>query len=363
LSRETRRRTPEELLDEVQALENAQRKGRLKIFLGYASGVGKSSRMLDEACRRQERGQDVVVGAIQPLVSPEAQPYLERLEVIPLQTDLSGAAIDVERIMRRSPAVCVIDGLAYDNPPGLPNATRWQDVEQLLTAGVSVITSINIQYIEELRAQVSAITGKNVTETVPVSFIKSADEIVIVDVPAEESMERSPEEQVEVKQRQQRLSRLRELALVLAADVVDHQLISYLRCHGIQHHLGTHERLLICITPHTNVRDMFLTGRMVADRFHGELLVTYVRQDALSATEQAALDERLSLAESIGASVKILEGGDPVEVLLEFAQSHGITQLFVGHSRHTGVLSRFWSNPVAKLIRHAQGMDVRVFPQ
>ena len=162
----------------------ASRKGHLKIVLGYASGVGKSFRMLDEARRRRERGQDIVVGAVQPRLSPEVESLLQNLEVIPLKT-AGGAAIDVEAIMRRRPAVCVIDGLAYNNPPGARNRARWQDVQELLDAGIKVIASINVQYVAELNEQVKEITGKDITETVPASFIKSADEIEIVDAPAD----------------------------------------------------------------------------------------------------------------------------------------------------------------------------------
>ena len=188
---ELRRKTPEELLLECQAEEAAAKKGHLKIFLGYASGVGKSFRMLDEARRRRERGQDVVVGAIQPRVPPEVEALLKNLEVIPLKQVDNGTAIDVETLIRRHPVVCFVDGLAYNNPPGLRNPTRWQDVQDLLDAGIKVIASINVQYVAELQKDVEAITGKHVTETVPISFIESADEIEIVDTPPEEPMERS----------------------------------------------------------------------------------------------------------------------------------------------------------------------------
>src|SRR5258708_1810210 len=194
---EARRKTPEELLRECQPEEAIVKKGYLKILLGYASGVGKSFRMLDEARRRRERGQDIVVGAIQPAVPPEVGAVLSKLEVIPLKQVGGGAAIDVDAILERKPDVCVIDGLAYDNPPGLKNATRWQDVRELLCAGIKVIASINIQYVAELRERAEAITHKPVRETVPIEFIRNADEIEISDAPAD------------------RLAPLRELALVL----------------------------------------------------------------------------------------------------------------------------------------------------
>ena len=363
MGRELRRKTPEEALRELEAEQRSLvRKGHLKIVLGYASGVGKSFRMLDEARRRRERGQDIIVGSIQPIVPPEVEALLRKLDVIPLKSINGGTAIDVQAIIRRRPTVCVIDGLAYSNPPGLPNATRWQDVQELLNAGIKVIASINIQYVAELRDQVEAITGKHVNETVPGVFIRSADEIEIVDAPPEEPGEHPPEEQAEIRQRADRLSKLRELALVLAADVVDFQLKAYLEHHGIKQHFGTHERILVCITARANVAEMLEEARTVAERFHGELIVAYVRQPNISAADQSALEAKLTFAGSVGARVEVLEGSDPAETLLEYARSHGITQLFVGHSQRRGV-SRIWGSPLDKLIWEGHGMDVRVFPQ
>lgn len=360
MTRELRRKTPEELLREVQAEERAAGKGHLKIFLGYASGVGKSFRMFDEARRRRERGQDIVIGAVQPAVPADAAESLRTLDVVPMKP---GLVIDVETLIRRHPTVCVIDGLAYDNPPGARNSARWQDVQDLLNAGIKVIGSINIQYITELHEQVEAITGKHVMETVPVSFIKSADEIELVDAPAAAPLERPPEQPADAVSQQQRLSKLRELALVLAADVVDHQLEEYLERHGIHQHLGTQERILVCITPRANVREMMEIGRVIADRFHGELIAAHVSQPEISMADQAALDEKLAIARAAGAGIEMLDGGDPVDTILEFARARGITQLFIGHSQRSGVWARMWGNPVERLIRGSEGMDVRIFPQ
>jgi two-component system, OmpR family, sensor histidine kinase KdpD len=362
MPQELRRRSPEELLREVQAEEaRFWPKGHLKIVLGYASGAGKSFRMLDEARRRRERGQDILVGAIQGKVTPEVAALLEKLEVIPLKQLPGGTSIDVPAIIRRRPSVCIIDGLAYNNPPGSPHPTRWQDVQDLLDAGIKVIASINLQYVEELREQVEAITGKHVTETVPVGFIKSADEIEIVDTPPAEPSERSPAEQDELRRRQERMSKLRELALVLAANVVDFQLNDYLERHGICQHFGTHERILVCMTPRANLELMLEEARVVAERFYGELIVAYVKQTELAPKDQAALDKRLKLAAAAGAHIEILEGEDPAEALLEYARSHGVTQLYLGHSRRNG-LARFRGSPLDKMIWGGHGMDVRVFP-
>ena len=360
MTRESRRKTPEEFLREAQAEEAAATKGHLKIFLGYSSGVGKTYRMLDEARRRRERGQDVVVGAIQSHVPPEAAELLSCLEVVPLK---AGGAIDVETLIRRHPAICVIDGLAHENPPGLRNASRWQDVQDLVNSGVKVIGSINIQYVAELSEQVAAITGKHVKETVPVSFVESADEIEIVDAPAEEPIDHSPERQLDAERRRQKLSKLRELALVLAADVVDHQLTHYLESNGIRQQFGTQERVLVCITPRANVNEMIENARIIAERFYGELIVAYVNQPQISDTDKATLEQKLETARAAGARIEILDGDDPVDTILEFARSRGITQLFIGHSQRTGIWPRLWGSPVDRLIRLSRGMDVRVFPQ
>lgn len=360
MSREIRRKTPDELLREIQA-ENAPAKGHLKIFLGYASGVGKSFRMLDEARRRRERGQDVVVGAVQPKVPADVQKFLDKLEVIPLRKYGDSSAMDLKSILKRRPAVCVIDGLAFNNPPGLRNRTRWQDAQQLVRAGIKVLGSINIQYIKELSEKVEAITGKHVAETVPASFIRSADEIEIIDAPPEEPIECSPEQRLDAEKRQERYSALREMTLVLAADVVDHQLSEYLERHGIKQHFGAQERILVCITPRANANEMIQTAQIFAERFHAEMIAAYVKQPELSEADNMALEEKLSFARSAGAEIEILDGEDPVDSILDFARSRGVTQLFIGH---TQTLKRWpWRDPVDKLIRRSRGMDVRIFPQ
>jgi two-component system sensor histidine kinase KdpD len=359
-----RRRTPEELLQQAQAEETYERRGKLKVFLGYASGVGKSFRMLDEGRRRSERGQDVVVGAIQPKTSPEIDSLLNKLEVIPLGYADGIPVMDLPAILKRHPGVCLVDGLAYDNPPGSRNPSRWQDVEELLEAGISVISSVNIQYIDELRARVEKITHKGVTQTVPLSFLHSADEIVVVDAPPEMCMTRGGDgqTQAETYSEAQKLSELREIALLLAADVVDRQLEAYLQRNGITQTFGAQERILVCITPRANGSAMIESGRRNADRFHGDLTVAYVSQPEISADDQGALERNLAIARAANAHIEILDGEDAIDTILKFARERGITQIFVGHSAR----ERWWQNltgtPLDRLIRGANDIDVRVFP-
>ena len=179
------RPSPERLLLQAQAEENKQWGARLKIFLGYAPGVGKSYRMLDEARRRRERGEDVVVAATQLQQSDDLQAILRTLELVPPLETPEGQAVDVATILGRSPQVCVIDPLAAQNPPGSRNPHRWQDVQELLRNGISVLTSINLLHVEEYREKVQAITGKQTTETIPKAFLLAADDIVIVDIPTD----------------------------------------------------------------------------------------------------------------------------------------------------------------------------------
>ena len=340
------RRDPQRLLEQIEEEERRQKRGRLKIFLGYASGVGKSAKMLAEGVRRRERGEDVVVGAIQPQSSPEIERLIARYEVIPTLKIGGRDVIDIERILRRHPQVVLVDGLAYKNPPGSRHAERWQEIEELLNAGISVITSINLHYISELQDEVAAITGKRPTETVPVDFLKRADDIEVIDAPA-----------------QTKLSRLREMALLCAADVVEAELRSYLHAHCIEEIWGTQERILVGITPRSDARPILESGRRNADRFHGELFVAYVRQAELSAEDQAALEKNLTVARELGATIEVLEGRDPVRALVAFAREKGVTQIFIGHSMRKGWWNRLRGNPVERLIDLAEGMDVRVFPQ
>jgi two-component system, OmpR family, sensor histidine kinase KdpD len=357
-----RRRSPEELLVQVQAEEDYERRGRLKVFLGYASGVGKSFRMLDEGRRRKERGQDVVVGAIQPKTSAETEGILSRLEVIPLQEVDGVYVMDTAAILKRRPSVCLVDGLAYNNPPGSSRASRWEDVNELLDAGISVITSVNIQYIDDLQERVQRITGKHVTQTVPRSFLNSADEIVVVDAPPEMCIARDGKLGNSAAGPEQQLSELREIALLLAADVVDKQLEAYLRRNGIPQTFGAQERIMVCITPRANAGPMIASGKRNADRFHGDLIVAYVRQAEISADDREALERNLSIARAAQARIEILDGQDPIDTLLKFAHEHGMTQIFVGHSTREQWWERFTGTPLDRLIRGANDIDVRVFP-
>jgi two-component system sensor histidine kinase KdpD len=360
-----RRPSPEQFLKRVEAEERHRLRGKLKVFLGYASGVGKSFRMLDEGRRRKKRGQDVVVAATQPSAPADVRDLLQGFEVIPPRTDLGSSAIDLPAVLRRHPQVCLIDGLAYRNPPGSKHAQRWQDVEELLAAGISVVTAINLQYVKERQAAVEAIRGKSATDSVPESFLRTADEIEVVDAPPEYCVTRylqGGDPAVDPSKAERQLSQLREIALVLAAEVVDQQLEDYLRRQGIEQAYGPHYRIHVCITPRSNASVMIHGGRRQADRFHGDLHVIYVEQPQSSPADEQVLAQNLACAREAKAHVEILRAADPIRAILEFAAKHGITQIFVGHSQEAGWMSRLRPNPVERLILGGDGIDVRIFP-
>ncbi len=361
-NRPDQRPNPEELLRRVQAEERQARRGRLKVFLGYAPRVGKSLRMFDEGRRRKQRGEDVAVGAVQSGVTPDVREILSRLEVIACISERHAGriyeVIDLATLFRRHPGVCLIDELAYDNPPGSRNPQRWQDVQELLDRGIGVITAVNVQHIREQQDEVARITGKRAAQSVPEEFLREADEIEVVDAPPDALLDRTGQGNMPDARR---LAELRELALLLAADVVDRQLHEYLTSHGVAVRWGTQERILVCLTPRSNAAQMLRSGHRNALRFHGALLAAYVEQEGLRPRDRERLESHLALARELGAEVHRLQGADFVETLLDFARERRITQLFLGHTNRE---QRLWSarSPIDRLIDAADDFDVRLFP-
>jgi two-component system, OmpR family, sensor histidine kinase KdpD len=360
------RPSPERLLKQVQAEESKRWGAKLKIFLGYAPGVGKSYRMLDEARRRHERGEDVVVGAVQGQQSEDLQALLRKLELIPPLQTPEGQAIDLDAILRRAPQVCVIDPLAAQNPPGTRHPSRWQDVQELLRNGISVLSSVNLLHVEEYKEKVQAITGKDTTQTIPKSFLLAADDIVIVDVPPDLCLWRQGEKLTSTgisNSQERQLSELRELALLLTAEVVDAQLETYVHLHGIEPVFGTHERFLVCMTPHSDALAMIDSGSRNKERFQGELYAVYVCERGRSKRERVTIRKYFEAAKKAGASTEVLESDDPISAIVQFAREKRITQIFIGHSDHDSWLDRVFGDPVLRLIRASEGIDVRVFPR
>jgi two-component system sensor histidine kinase KdpD len=362
VDRTDRRPDPEELLRRVQAGERREKRGRLKVFLGYAPRVGKSFRMFDEGRRRKQRGQDVVIGALQGKLTPDLEAILASIEAIPpVREHYAGQMWDVinlAAIFGRHPSTCLIDGLAFDNPPGSRNPHRWQDVEELLANGIAVITAVNLQHIYEKQEAVERITGKRAANSVPQEFLLEADEMEVVDAPTEALIGRAHDANMPDPRQ---LAELREMALLLAADVVERQLQSYLDDHGIAVRWGAQERILVCLTARSSTRAMLESGHRNAARFHGALIAVYVEQSRLDGADRARLDANLELARQLGADVHRLTNDDFVEAIIDFAREQRVTQVFLGHS---GRERRWWEprSPVDRLIDAAEDFDVRLFP-
>lgn len=352
---------PEELLRRVESEERELKRGRLKVFLGYAPRVGKSRRMFDEGCRRKSRGQDVVVGGVQTKDGASIQPYLRSLPVIPLLSLNGRLTMDLEAILKRHPGVCLVDELAYDNPPGALHEHRWQDVEYLLDNGINVVTAVNLQHIAEQQDRVSAITSKRAANSVPEKFIRDAEEIELVDVPVEDlCCDPGREDQRPLDSVQ--LCELRELALLLVADVIESQLLRYLDRHGIQYSWGAQERILLCLEARTNAKPMIESGQRNAVRSHGQLFALHVQECEPNREQKEQVEEHLEVARRAGAEVHVVKRSDVVGAIIDFARANRITQIFVGHPRRKKWLP--WGEEhIDRLIREAEGMDVRIYPQ
>ena len=310
--------------------------------------------MFDEGLRRRKRGQDVVIGAVQSRGSDAVESFACQLELVPPKIVGDQETVDIAGVIARRPHVVLIDELARDNPPGSANPHRWQDVEQIRDAGINVVAALNLQHIFEHQDEVEKITGKRARNFVPESFLQTADEIVIVDVPAED-VGQHPSLSDDA------LTRLRELALLVTAQVVETQLQHYMDTHGIRQSWGTQERILVCITPRSNAKPMIESGARAAARFHGQLLAVWVKQEGVTREADEVVQSNLDYARKLGAEVHILEARDAMRGIIHFALEQRVTQLYIGHSRQPSW--KFWAaNPVDRLIRAAEGMDLRIFP-
>lgn len=321
--------------------------------------------MFDEGRRRRERGQDVVVGAIQKQSSPELISLIQQFEIIPTRNIGGADVVDVEQLRIRQPEVCLIDGLAHDNPGGSKHAHRWEDVEELLCMGISVITTINLEFVGELQPKVSEIQQKTANTKVPMSFFYKAEEVVVVDAPANYHLQWSNHSHVNAPSasKERKLSQLRELALLLAADVVDKQLEAYLQRNGVSSSWGTQERFLVCLTAKSPALRMMSRAHLAQQRFHGILFALHVKTRYMEARDSTDLQEALRLAREVGAEVVELDGDDEVKTIIDFARRERITQLFLGHSRVPAWRWWFQGTTADRIIRAAEGIDVKLFPQ
>ncbi len=336
--------------DALLARIKEKNRARLRIYIGAAPGVGKTYQMLQEAHALRASGLDVVVGVVETYGRRETEAQVKDLEIVPRRkVDYRGAVLeemDVEAIIRRRPRVCVVDELAHTNVPGSRHAKRYEDVLELLEAGIHVMTAVNIQHLETLNDAVARATGVRVRETVPDTFLDRADEVINVDVTVEELRSRLREGKIykpeKVEQalanffRKGNLSTLRELALRAVADEVGEKAASYRAREGLEPALIP-ERVMVCMSSNALAPRVIRTGARIAGRLGSRWYAVYVetpreKPDRISPRDAEALQENIRLAESLGATVVRVRAERPAEGLIAFAQREGVTHVIFGQS-------------------------------
>ncbi|WP_253896355.1 sensor histidine kinase [Burkholderia thailandensis] len=378
---------PDQLLDKIQREEEKQQRGKLKIFFGASAGVGKTYAMLLAARARKQEGVDVVVGIVETHGRSETASLLDGLDVLPLmQIEYRGRTIgefDLDAALARKPQLVLVDELAHSNVPGARHLKRWQDVYELLDAGIDVYTTVNVQHLESLNDVVGAITGIRVWETVPDRVFDVADEVTLVDLPAEELLSRLREGKVYMAQQAERAVRnffrkgnliaLRELALRRTADRVDAQMREYRADRSIQRIWQARERLLVCVGPGPEAPTLVRAAARLAASLKADWLAVYVETPRLARLPDALRQRTLNalkLAAELGAETATLTGADAVAALIGYAQVRNASKIVAGGSSKTGFLRRF-SRPFGErlaeragdvdlmLIRASAGEDAR----
>ncbi len=346
--RDPNRPDPDALLAEA----NKAGRGRLKVYLGMAPGVGKTSEMLIDAARRQAEGVEVVVGLVETHGRAETAALLNGLEVLPRRViEHRGRQLmefDLDQALTRHPQLLLVDEYAHSNGPGSRHPKRWQDVDELLNAGVNVWTTLNVQHLESLVDVVFRITGVMQRETVPDSVLSSADEIELIDITPQELRERLAQGKVYVPEtaslaaerffRAENLTALRELALRRAAETVDDQLVGVMRRQGITGPWAAGERILVLIGADSMAASLVRTGRRISDMIgDAPWTVASVERPSHPVLAALAVDRRaeaIRLAEQLGAATTILSGEDLVETVLDYARRQNVTQIVIGRATH-----------------------------
>jgi two-component system sensor histidine kinase KdpD len=367
------RPSPEALLDAAKQ----EGRGRLKIFLGAAPGVGKTYEMLLSAQAKRREGIDVVVGVVEAHGRRDTEALLQGLEVVPRQeVEYKGHSLtemDLDAILKRRPQLVLVDELAHSNAPGSRHPKRYLDVEELIAAGIDVYTTLNIQHVDSLNDVVARITRIRVRETVPDSILDRADDIEVVDLAPDDLIQRLREGKVYVPQQAERairhyfspgnLTALRELALRQTAQRVDDQLLSHMQAHAISGPWAAGERVLVCVSEASNTSALIRYARRIADRLHAPWTAIYVetaRTQRLSDTERDRIAEYLRLAERLGAVTITIPGRKIADEVVAYAEANNITQIVIGKSNRSRWFEMVHGSVVHDLVRRTGSISVHV---
>lgn len=373
--RDNTRNTPE---DWLLATDKEEERGRLKVFLGYAPGVGKTFSMLGEGIRRRNRGEDVVVGLVETHGRSGTSELADRLEqVARREVEYKGtlfSEMDVDAVLARAPQVALIDELAHTNIEGSRHGARYEDVLLLLDSGINVLSTVNVQHVESLAPRVQALTGISVREQVPDWVLDRADEIVISDVTPEALVTRMrrgdiyPPERVERSLdnlfRRGNLIALREMALQRVTRAVDRTLDDYVKRKQLGSQWTVAEKVAVCISSNAQARDLIARGARLAEALDAELYVLHVvsEQDA-RAERKRVLDASLQLARNLGAEIVSLSGKDSARTTASFIREHRVTQAIVGRSATHGLRSYFYYYALQKFMAEAPHVDLHIITQ
>jgi two-component system sensor histidine kinase KdpD len=379
INRERHKRPdPAELLRQIEADEQRENRGKLKIFFGSSAGVGKTYAMLSEARRDLAGGIDVLAGIIETHQRPETKKILEGLPELPrLEVDHRGVKVsefDLDAALKRKPAILLVDELAHTNAPGCRHPKRWQDVEELLDAGIDVYTTLNVQHLESLNDVVESITGIPVRETIPDGFFDSADDITLVDIPPDELLDRlkagkvyiapgANERAIQNFFKKTNLLSLRELALRRTAAYVDVDTDEQRRREGLSTPNSAGDRIMVCIGPDLFASKLVRTGKRLASALKAPWTVVYVetnKASALNSRLKQHVQQALQSAERNGATIITLEGAKIGDELVEYARSKGISKIIIGKS-----IRSYWKhfghhNLAEFVIAHSGDIDVYV---
>ena len=370
----------------AEAIRDSQprSRGQLRVLLGYAAGVGKTFRMLEEAQQLQRQGKDIVVGYFEPHGRKDTIAKAAGLEMTPTKKinyrNCDFPEMDTEAVLRRHPQICVVDELAHTNVPGSKRGKRWEDVQVLLDGGIDVITNMNIQHLESLNDHIFNITGVRVRETVPDWFVKSADEVVMVDATTGALLNRlkrgdiyAPEKAQQAMEnffKESTLAALRELALRQTAHELEFREIAEMPeteeaipSTSSQHEKSVRDRILIYVTADPSAAMLIRRGRRMADYLNADCFAVCVlsQRDGRGWVPQdvEALQKHLNFARNLHIETRILEGRDAAETIVDFAHRNQVTQILVGRPKKQNFLSRLlFTDRVMRIVQKAK--DIRV---
>lgn len=368
---------PDALLARVQAEEAKQARGKLKIFFGAAPGVGKTYAMLEGARKVGKEGADVVVGYIEPHCRPDTQALILGLDVLPqLEVEYHGAKLrefNLEAALELHPQILLVDELAHTNAPGVTHTKRWQDIVQLLEAGINVYTTLNVQHLESLNDVVAQITGVVVRETVPDSVFEQADEVELVDLPPDDLLERLREGKVYIAREAERavanffmkgnLIALRELALRRTAERVGEQMDLYRDEHAVRGTWPARERILVCVGPSPFAGRLIRATRRMAASLKSPWVAVHVetpRDAELSNAAREQLTQNLRLVEQLGGETATLSGQSVAEELIQYARTRNATKIVVGKPKQPRWKELLRGSLVYELTRRCGDIDVYV---